>query len=340
MREIRVRDGQKVRAGEPLVVVGDVRSDAELSLLARSAARRARPQGARSPRKPRFTALRRSTRKDLPSRGSRAPGARTALIRRAPPRHSTSRSRARNADPRGARAGRGARSQIAADRNLCEAFAEELELNEKLAKQGFVHARACCRLQRTAADYRSRLGEVPRRTRAGAPARRRAGRAHRQSAQQLSADGRRRARGRHRRGLREIEERLRPSKDQVDRQAVRSPVDGEVMATARVRAGRSASRRRAHAEVVPSNERLVVEARIRPRTSTMCCQDAKAKVRLAAYDARTTPLLPGRYVRVARSPDRPQTGESWYAATVEVDAPRSNTVPKSSSRPACRRSCS
>ncbi|MGH8696174.1 MAG: hypothetical protein ACREVS_06830, partial [Burkholderiales bacterium] len=33
LREILVRDGQKVIAGEPLVVVGDVRSDAELSLL-------------------------------------------------------------------------------------------------------------------------------------------------------------------------------------------------------------------------------------------------------------------------------------------------------------------
>jgi multidrug efflux pump subunit AcrA (membrane-fusion protein) len=33
VREILVRNGQSVRAGDPLVVVGDVRSDAELSLL-------------------------------------------------------------------------------------------------------------------------------------------------------------------------------------------------------------------------------------------------------------------------------------------------------------------
>ena len=40
-----------------------------------------------------------------------------------------------------------------------------------------------------------------------------------------------------------------------------------------------------------------------------------------AFDARTTPLLPGRVTFV--SPDRmsdPETGESWFAATVEVDA--------------------
>jgi len=33
VREILVRDGERVRAGQPLVVVGDVRSDSELSLL-------------------------------------------------------------------------------------------------------------------------------------------------------------------------------------------------------------------------------------------------------------------------------------------------------------------
>ena len=33
VREIRVRNGQKVQAGDVLVVVDDVRSDAELSLL-------------------------------------------------------------------------------------------------------------------------------------------------------------------------------------------------------------------------------------------------------------------------------------------------------------------
>jgi HlyD family secretion protein len=74
------------------------------------------------------------------------------------------------------------------------------------------------------------------------------------------------------------------------------------------------------ADVVPSNELLVVEARIRPQDINHVFADAKAKVRLAAYDARTTPMLPGRVTFV--SPDRmsdPQTGETWFAATVEVD---------------------
>ena len=75
------------------------------------------------------------------------------------------------------------------------------------------------------------------------------------------------------------------------------------------------------ADVVPSNEMLVVEARIRPQDINHVYADAPAQVRLAAFDARTTPMLPGRVTFV--SPDRmsdAETGESWFAATVEVDA--------------------
>jgi epimerase transport system membrane fusion protein len=74
------------------------------------------------------------------------------------------------------------------------------------------------------------------------------------------------------------------------------------------------------ADVVPSHELLVVEARIRPQDISHVFADSPAQVRLAAYDARTTPMLPGRVTFV--SPDRmsdAQTGESWFAATVEVD---------------------
>ncbi len=47
MREILVRDGELVRAGQPLIVVGDVRNDAELSLLHDQLRRGAHPQRTR-----------------------------------------------------------------------------------------------------------------------------------------------------------------------------------------------------------------------------------------------------------------------------------------------------
>jgi HlyD family type I secretion membrane fusion protein len=74
-------------------------------------------------------------------------------------------------------------------------------------------------------------------------------------------------------------------------------------------------------DIVPTQEKLVVEARIRPQDIDHVREHSVAEVRLTAFDARTTPLLPGTVVFV--SPDRitsQETGESWFVATVEVDA--------------------
>jgi HlyD family type I secretion membrane fusion protein len=102
---------------------------------------------------------------------------------------------------------------------------------------------------------------------------------------------------------------------------VRAPVDGRVM-TLRVSAvGEVIAPREQILDIVPTQEKLVVEANIRPQDIHHVRQDSAAEVRLSALDARTTPLLPGKVVFV--SPDRvtsQDTGESWFVATVEVDA--------------------
>ena len=68
VREIRVRNGQKVRAGDVLVVVDDVRSDAELSLLEDQLLRRARAPRARPRRDHARAGTSISTRSSPPSR--------------------------------------------------------------------------------------------------------------------------------------------------------------------------------------------------------------------------------------------------------------------------------
>ena len=73
-------------------------------------------------------------------------------------------------------------------------------------------------------------------------------------------------------------------------------------------------------DIVPTREKLVVEAKIRPQDINHVREGSKAEVRLSAFDARTTPLMPGVVVFV--SPDRvtaPETGESWFVASVDVD---------------------
>jgi len=210
-------------------------------------------------------------------------------------------------------------SQIESNLESARLAAQELELNEKLVAEGYLPRARLLPLRRGEADLRGRLGESRSEL---AQARQRAAELQSRMAdarnryQQAATDELKSSSAR----LRELEERLRPSKDQVQRQAVRSPVDGVVMGLRVAAAGEVLAAGASIADVVPSHELLVVEARIRPQDISHVFADLPAQVRLAAYDARTTPLLPGRVTFV--SPDRmsdPQGGESWFAATVEVD---------------------
>jgi len=320
VREIRVRNGQKVRAGDVLVVIDDVRSDAELSLLEdqliAERVRNARVLAETTLAKdfsydPRFATDPR-TREHLAREREQFSARRRTLDEQI----GALQIQVREAHAQATALG----SQIESIETAGRLSSEELELNEKLAKEGFVPRARLLPMQRADADYRSRLGEsrgelALARQRAAELAARMADARNRY--QQASTDELKESSAR----LREIEERLRPSKDQVDRQAIRSPVDGVVMGLRVSAPGEVLAAGAPIADVVPSNELLVVEARIRPQDINHVFAEAGAQVRLTAFDARTTPLLPGRVTFV--SPDRmsdPETGESWFAATVEVDA--------------------
>src|SRR6185369_10872883 len=98
----------------------------------------------------------------------------------------------------------------------------------KLAREGFISRARLLGLQRAASDYvatvserrsdlalsRQRVGELEARIAQA-----------RNQYQQQAADELKEASAK----VRELEERLRPSQDQVERHIVRSPVDGEVM---------------------------------------------------------------------------------------------------------------
>jgi HlyD family type I secretion membrane fusion protein len=318
VREIKVRNGQRVRAGDVLVVVDDVRSDAELSLLEDQL----RAERVRNARVSAETTLAPQFSEQAFGGDPRMAGhlARERAQFAAMRRTLDEQLEALALQARESRAQAAAlTSQIESVEDSGRLAAEELELNEKLAAEGYVPRARLLPLQRADADYRSRLGEARGQL---ALARQRAAELQARMAdtrnryQQAATEEFKQSSAR----LRELEERLRPSKDQVDRQAIRSPVDGVVMGLRVSAAGEVLAAGAPIADVVPTNEMLVVEARIRPQDINHVYADAAARVRLASFDARTTPMLPGRVTFV--SPDRmsdPQTGESWFAATVEVD---------------------
>jgi HlyD family type I secretion membrane fusion protein len=320
VRQILVRDGQRVQAGEALIVVGDVGNDAELSLLldqmsaqriryARASAEAALGSSFAAPA-------------DLPeSQGASEHLAREQALFSARRRTLDEQVESLNAQIRDAQAQASAlQNQIASTAAAAKFAGEELEINEKLVRDGFVQRARLLQLQRDEADYRSRLSEGQSDL---ALARQRTGELQariaqaRNQYQQVATDEAKEAAA----TMRELEERLRPSRDQVDRQYVRAPVDGQVMALRVSSIGEVIGPRDPLLDIVPTHEKLVVEARVRPQDIAHVRQDTEADVRLSALDQRTTPLLPGKVTFV--SPDRitaPESGESWFAATVEVDA--------------------
>jgi HlyD family type I secretion membrane fusion protein len=320
VREILVRDGQRVRAGDPLVVVGSVRNDAELSLLKDQLLAeqiRAGRAAAEAAVQPHF---------DLPAQLAPASRESEHFVREsalflARQRTLNEQLLSLQEQINEARSqSSGLQLQIDSAEAAADLAREELAINEKLVSGGYVQKARVLQLQRTEADYRSRVGESRSEI---ALARQRMGELQARMAQtrnqyqQLATDELREASAR----IREIEERLRPSQDQVERQMVRAPVDGEIM-TLRVAAiGDVIGPREPILDILPSNEKLVVEARVRPQDINHVLTDSAAEVRITAFDSQTTPPLPARVSFV--SPDRvshPETGESWFVATVEVDA--------------------
>jgi HlyD family type I secretion membrane fusion protein len=328
VREILVRDGQGVHAGQPLVVVGDVRSDAELSLL-QDQLRAARIRSARAEAEAALQS-RFSAPADLAGQSEAAEHlAREHALFAARRRTLDEQVAALEKQIREAHAQAGAlEAQIAATEASGRLSAEEVEMNSKLVREGFVNRTRLLGLQREASDYAARVGEYRSEL---ALARQRVGDLEariaqaRNQYQQQAADELKEASAK----VRELGERLRPSQDQVERQLVRSPVDGEVMSMRVSAVGEVIGPREAVLDVVPEHEKLVVEAHIHPQDIDHVHKDAPAEVRLSAFDARTVPLLPAKVVFI--SADRvtdSDTHESWFVATVEVDAASLKSYPQ------------
>lgn len=73
-------------------------------------------------------------------------------------------------------------------------------------------------------------------------------------------------------------------------------------------------------ELIPAEERLLIEASIRPQDIDQVQVGGHAEVRPGVSQARNLPLLPARveFVSADRVTD-PNTGAAWYVARLSVD---------------------
>lgn len=116
-----------------------------------------------------------------------------------------------------------------------------------------------------------------------------------------------------------VSERLVSSQDQAERTEVISPRAGRVYKLAVHAPGAVIKGGEVIMEIVPEDDTLVVGAQIAPQDIDKVQPGASAKVRLSAFNQRTTPEVDGEITQV--SPDmitEPQTGRGFYLATIAI----------------------
>jgi epimerase transport system membrane fusion protein len=319
--EILVRDGSKVKAGQTLIMLKDVRVDAgtetvrtqldvELAKAARLAAEQSGNSQVSFP--PELTARSSDPRvaeqlrhENSVFRARREGLANQIALIRGQVREARDEIKARGA-------------QMKADNEGIKFQREELAQNQSLADQGFVSKTRLLVLQREAAQYESRRAE---------------GAAELARAQQKVSDLELRAetlrsnfQQEASNELRqttatvfELRERLRPAQDAEQRQRITAPISGEVVDLRVTSVGAVIAPRDPLLDIVPENPVLLVEARVRPEDISFVHLDAPADVRLTAFRQRITPTVEGRisYISADRLVDKTNNA-AYYVVQVRV----------------------
>lgn len=120
--------------------------------------------------------------------------------------------------------------------------------------------------------------------------------------------------------LSELTERIRAAKDVLRRTEIRATLDGTVVGLSVHTAGGVIGPGQALLDIVPSQDRLVIEARIDPSDIDVIQPGLPANIRLTAFNQRDLVPLAGTVTRVSADLLTDQrTGLGYYLARVEID---------------------
>lgn len=323
VRQVMVRDGQKVGAGDVLVILSDVSVDANLEIvrtqLASERVRQARlvaeqslqaaislPQELRSiEADSRLKEILVKERALFETRRASLVGQIDLLRRQAVAVHREIAS---------------FEAQIKADRSALQTQRDELAQNQSLQRDGFISRTRLLSLERAVADYESRLGEhqsdlaraqqklLDTDLRIASQRDSYASTASSELKQVLDR-------------VHELEERWRNSADAAKRQQIVAPVAGEVVNLKFTSPGTVVAPRETLLEIVPEEPRLVVEIRVRPEDASYVHKGSAADIRFTSYPYRTTPLVTGKVIHVSadRVIEQNGAGPPYFQALVEAD---------------------
>lgn len=116
-------------------------------------------------------------------------------------------------------------------------------------------------------------------------------------------------------------ERMAASGDILSRIEITAPVDGKVLDLRYHTAGGIIAPGAAILDIVPENEELIIEARVSPMDIDVVYESLTAQIHLSAFAQRNLPMITGtvRSVSADRLLDE-VTGQPYFRATVEVSA--------------------
>jgi len=324
VREVRVRDGQRVAQGETLMVLGDVAVDADADRLQyrvwaeRAGVARLEAEQAGAARVSFPDDLLQAAQEDarvkaqLTKEQALFEVRRSALIERV---RLLSEQRAQVVQEAA-----GLRAQIERANESLRLQQLDLDNQASLLKDGFIASTRVAQLQANVADYGVKLEER---------------RAELARAQQRLLDTELRARaleGDYRQQasdqlkvasvrLAEIQQELRKATDAASRQQIKAPAAGEVMNMKVTAAGAVLAPRETVADILPEQPRLVIETHVRPEDVAQVYRGQAAEVRFPAFNHRSTPMVDGHvaYVAADRTLDR-SNNLAYYVVLVEADA--------------------
>jgi HlyD family secretion protein/epimerase transport system membrane fusion protein len=110
------------------------------------------------------------------------------------------------------------------------------------------------------------------------------------------------------------------SRSELERTVVRAPASGTVLASQVHTVGGIVRGGETILEIVPDDDQLVIEVRLRPQDIDEVHVGQPTEIRLSALKQRTTPTLAGRVTFVSADAFFERSVEPYYLANIEVEA--------------------
>lgn len=302
VRKVLVRDGQRVKAGQPVLILGDVGVDAdrnrityrvntERAALVRHEAEQAlasalvfpgdlRAVAGRDPR------VNEAIMKETALFEARRDSLRSELglmkAQREQVQHEVS----------------ALRGQIAQAESSLALQNRELDTNRELVKSGYLAPMRIVQLEAVVLDYAGKLEE--RRSELARASQRLVETDLKMKSVQndyvkVASD---QVKGTAAR-LTEIEQELRKSVDAAGRQVVVAPASGEIIDLKFTSPGAVIRPGEPIAEIVPGEDNLVIEAHIRPEEISHVYIDQPARIRFTAFKYRSTSMVTGKVTQIS-----------------------------------------